>query len=519
MKKGNIIVIIVLVLLCIIGWVSMTSQVVSEKSTYNEYITQADEWAEMGLYQRAVASYKLAIAEEPKLELYEKAAVCYAARYVEAPEDTLEEMVEFLEEAVSVYPAHASFVDSLVLYYTMDSNYAGIYQCMTNAVANGYDAAKAQPVLQYARYAFELRRNAFTGLKQSDGVYYAAARNNKWNLYTIEDGYLFSMEFENMSRPSADGVCVVYGNDARLVDANGLVMGIFSVPVEEAGIYADGLIPVCSNGKYAYYDEFAVKQFGDYEMAGTFQNGVAAVKQGGKWMFIDTEGNVVADGYSRIVLDNMGRYLVGGNILVETSAGQFNVCNEKREAKAAFACGDVDVLTEDGLIAACAGGKWGFVDLEGNTVIAPAYEQARSFSNGLAAVCKDGKWGFIDPQGNLVIEYQFADAGYMNAEGYCPVRTDLPQEEEPVEIIDDVTEEVTEEAPQEEQPVEEAATEEVPAEEAPVEEVPAEEMPEEETEPEQAEATEAEVIVSEAPVEENFESWKLLKLYIGIVED
>ena len=509
MKKGNLIVIIVLVALCVIGWIAMTSQVVTEKSTHNEYIAQADEWAEMGLYQRAVGSYKLAIAEDPALELYQKAVTCYTKRYAEAPEDTLDELVEFLEEAVSLYPAHEAFVDELVMFYTMDSNYAGIYTCMTNAVANGYDAAKAEPVLLFARYAFELRRNEFTGLKQSSGVHYAAARNGQWNLFTVDDGYLFSMEYENMSAPNGEGVCVVYGADARLVDATGLVMGIFADPVEEAGIYAEGLIPVCVGGKYAYYDEFAVKQFGDYEMAGTFQNGVAAVQQNGQWMLIDAKGNAVSDSYSRIVLDNMGRYMVGGNMLVQTAAGSYSICDEKQKVQASFNASEVDILTEDGLIAVCVGGKWGFVDLEGNTVLTPAYEQARSFSNGLAAVLKDGKWGFIDPQGNLVIDYQFADVGYMNAEGYCPVRTDLPQEEE--ELPEEI-EEVEEEPVLEETVSDETAPEETS------EEAPAEEVPVEETAP-AADAQLAEEVMPEAAEEENFEAWKLLRLYIGIVED
>lgn len=516
MKKGNIIVIVVLVVLCLVGWISMTSQVVSEKSTHNEYIAQADEWANMGLYQRAVANYKLAIAEDPALELYEKAVVCYTKRYAEAPEDTLDELVEFLEEAVSLYPAHEAFVDELVMFYTMDSNYAGIYSCVTNAVANGYDAAKAEPVLLFARYAFELRRNEFTGLKQSSGVYYAAARNNNWNLFTIEDGYLFSMEYENMSAPSAEGVCVVFGNDARLVDATGLVMGIFGEPVEDAGIYAEGLIPVSVAGKYAYYDEFAAKQFGDYDMAGTFQNGVAAVQQSGQWTLVDTQGNAVSDSYSRIILDNMGRYLIGETMLVQTAAGQYSILDAKQKVLSSFTCDDADILTEDGLIAVCVGGKWGFVDLEGNTVLTPAYEQARSFSNGLAAVCQEGKWGFIDPQGNLVIDYQFADVGYMNAEGYCPVRTDLPQEEEPEEdlyMMEETEEEVEEETVAEEPVSEETVPEETAQEEA------SQEAPAEETVPEQNEEQVTGEAMPEAAEEENFEAWKLLRLYIGIVED
>lgn len=40
-------------------------------------------------------------------------------------------------------------------------------------------------------------------------------------------------------------------------------------------------------------------------------------------------------------------------------------------------------------------------------IIDPQYEDADSFSQGLAAVKKDGKWGYSDMEGNTVIPFQF----------------------------------------------------------------------------------------------------------------
>jgi hypothetical protein len=68
-------------------------------------------------------------------------------------------------------------------------------------------------------------------------------------------------------------------------------------------------------------------------------------------------------------------------------------------------------------------GDWGYVDLEGDLAIAPAFGAARGFSNGLAAVAdsptgwqvrydrvtfRGGKWGYIDRTGELVIPMQYA---------------------------------------------------------------------------------------------------------------
>ena len=48
-----------------------------------------------------------------------------------------------------------------------------------------------------------------------------------------------------------------------------------------------------------------------------------------------------------------------------------------------------------GLAVARADGLYGYVDIDGQWVIAPQFESAQPFSEGLAAVCQDGLWGYI----------------------------------------------------------------------------------------------------------------------------
>lgn len=68
-------------------------------------------------------------------------------------------------------------------------------------------------------------------------------------------------------------------------------------------------------------------------------------------------------------------------------------------------------------------GKWGYQNQEGETVIAPRFEQVRSFSDGLAPVKKDanGPWGYIDRDGNVAIPPRFEYACAFN-EGLAPVQ-------------------------------------------------------------------------------------------------
>lgn len=65
---------------------------------------------------------------------------------------------------------------------------------------------------------------------------------------------------------------------------------------------------------------------------------------------------------------------------------------------------------QEGLLAVYRDDLWGYVDINGQEVIALQYQDARSFSEGVAGVMYNGLWGFIDKNGNTVIDFQFPDA-------------------------------------------------------------------------------------------------------------
>lgn len=427
MKKSNVIIAICIVAVCVIGWFTVGSQLVKQSSLYSDYVKEADEWVERGLYQRAIANYNLALVEKENEEIYIKINTAYNLRYKEAPDETIDDYMDFLEFAVAAYPGNQMLVDSFVDIYSIESKYDDIYNCLINAIDNGYDSEKVRAEFRKARYAFKLRQNEFSAIKQSIGAYYTASRNKGWNVYSIEDGYLLTQEYDYVSCANEDGLVVVTGENSRILDTTGMVYGIFKGKVTDASLFANDLVAACINGTYSYYNDLAVKQFGEYEMAGTFQSGRAAVKKDGKWMLVDTHGKVVSNIFDEIILDYTGNHFANGLMLAKTN-GSYGLYDEELKLKCEIKCSDVDIVTEDGVIAVAQGGKWGFVNSDGETIVEPAYEGARSFSNGLAAVKKDGKWGFINSEGNVVIDFQFSDAGYLASNGICPVRIDMPEE-------------------------------------------------------------------------------------------
>lgn len=478
MKGMNLIIVILVVGLCLLGWVSMATQTTSDANEYEAYIEQADAWMAEGLYQRAILSYQSALATEPTVEIYTKAIAAYKARMAEVEDEVLEQTQgdyeEFLVEAVAKYPEEVSFVETLGRLYLDAQDYKDAFACLYNAVQTGVKSDEVLKMLTQARYAWSFSGSTYSAILALDAQIYTVARTGRWGTYDVEEGRILPFDYLYVGRTNEDGMVVVTSEkDSRLMGEDNMVLGIFEKKVVDAGVFAEDLIAASFDGvTYDYYDEFASRQFGGYQMAGTFQDGKAAVKQGNVWFLINTKGEKVSNEFAHIVLNLKGEYLSSDVILAAEKPGKYAFYDKEFEKIADIDATAVDICTEDGLVAFCKNDKWGFVDKKGNVIIAPKYEMARSFSHGLAAVCLNGYWGFIDQGGNLVIETQFRDALYFSEFGICGVRTDMPEEV--------------------------------------IEETEPDESNEAEQENEDGETKEEEII---------YEEWKLLKLKNGIVED
>lgn len=55
-------------------------------------------------------------------------------------------------------------------------------------------------------------------------------------------------------------------------------------------------------------------------------------------------------------------------------------------------------------------GKWGYIDSDGQVVIAYQFEKAELFSNHLGLIRFSGKWGFNNQEGKYEINPQFKAA-------------------------------------------------------------------------------------------------------------
>ena len=91
-------------------------------------------------------------------------------------------------------------------------------------------------------------------------------------------------------------------------------------------------------------------------------------------------------------------------------------------------------FVSDDYAAVCINGKWGFTDSEGNIVIEPQFEEAKSFSCNIAPVKINDKWGYMsktkqtDKDGKengyvMRIEPKFDDCMPFASSGIAAVKT------------------------------------------------------------------------------------------------
>ncbi len=194
---------------------------------------------------------------------------------------------------------------------------------------------------------------------------------------------------------------------------------------DDAGMFAEGLAPVRVGGKFGYIDtrgNLAIQP--QFDFATRFSEGLAAAGIGGKEGYIDKSGKFVltpqfeiadlqvfSEGLAPV---RIGEFVAGKWGYIDKSGNV--VIQPQFDAAGPFS---------GGLAVAAIGNKFGYIDRTGKVVIALQYDLAGSFSGGLAAVRigdpVSGKTGYIDSAGKMVIAPQF-DGAFSFADGLAAVR-------------------------------------------------------------------------------------------------
>ncbi|MBO7376450.1 MAG: WG repeat-containing protein, partial [Clostridia bacterium] len=190
-----------------------------------------------------------------------------------------------------------------------------------------------------------------------------------------------------------------------------------------AGPFGDGLAPVSDGITFRYCDaKGRIVAGAEFDYAGAFCRGAAAVCVGGRWGLVDTRMNSLTPlEYDEILTDENGFCFEYGTAVALKGGKWFFLDSAGTEKGPGYEGAELPA-SDTGPIAVKVGSLWGFADKDGVIVIEPHYEGAGSFCHGMAPVMKDGLWGFIDENGNPRTEFEYDSAGVFSAGGGSVVR-------------------------------------------------------------------------------------------------
>jgi len=255
-----------------------------------------------------------------------------------------------------------------------------------------------------------------------------------WYGYIDAKGNIVTSFVYSKANNFSDGVACVGDKDWNFgfIDKQGNSVIPFNFG-EDTGSFSEGLARVSQKGHVGYIDKkgkLVIPYIEKESEGGSFRGGIAPI-QIGKYetYFIDINGKMVIpskqfrcegykDGFFAVKYKGgrFGLMDTKGNVVVPANYSDMSPLSEGL-------CG-VEVRKENRTSGYSVSFLWGFYDINKKCEsIEPKYDAVRPFSEGFAAVKMGDKWGYINKQGEMVIACSFKQA-YDFHEGLAFVNTD-----------------------------------------------------------------------------------------------
>jgi hypothetical protein len=220
---------------------------------------------------------------------------------------------------------------------------------------------------------------------------------------------------------------LLYASHQGFIDLNGKV--VIEPTWEDVRDFSEGIAKVKGGGKWSWIDKAgrvfecpASVTFNKEAMPANFNmpnfyEGLAAFGRDGKWGFMDTKGTVVV----KPEWDEVGNF-DGGYAGVRRGGKWGGIDKTGRLVTPLGRCEQLEFQSQLRLWLIKREGKWGFVDMSGRVVVKPGWDDGGAyFSEGLSVATRDGMCGFIDKTGKVVIPFEWEYAQPFS-EGLAPVQ-------------------------------------------------------------------------------------------------
>jgi hypothetical protein len=276
------------------------------------------------------------------------------------------------------------------------------------------------------RYAYSIGRDSFEDVTAYHNGGIQVKRDGLWGLSDRTGKIIIPCEYKRISAYDTvnKGCAVVLLADDTLLTVNlkNRVVAKTDLAAVEIGNLSENIIPLqLANGNWIVANSKLASSNTEYEGLGTCANSALAAKRNGKWGVLTSSGKTVLPyEYDEIIMDELGRCCAQNAVFAKVGSAVYLYVDGKQQGNVYE---DARPFTDDGWAAAKKNGSWGFIDLTGQFMIEPQFDDALSFSGHLAAVRQGDLWGYVALNGKIVIEPQFLAAKPFYA-GYAPVLTE-----------------------------------------------------------------------------------------------
>lgn len=449
MKNNKTLVIIALIFLNVIAGYIVFTGTFGGASKFDKCVEKAQQYQEQKLYAKSVEKY------DEALSIKKSTAVCIAKI------DVMDEGVEYgelsnsadidtiLEEMIKDYYKETSVYERVCEFCYKYEEYEACADYLKQAKRMSLESKKLSDLTEKMRYTYEMNYTMYDHVKSESNGNYVVESNGACSIISaggeniIPGKYLWATNFS--SEFSVDDKTVKYAIVSKLDgDGNKIVyivdnLGTKQIYLDKAITGASPIVKVsadnknklifsCQMGENFYFYSFdpnseKVEQLsGPYMFAGTYRNNIAPVQiSKTEWKIIDGSGKQIGKSFSDIVVNDAGE-CSPKNLIFAAENGKYHLYTVKNNdivTVGSLTCDGAKAFVDGSYAAVKIGDKWGFVDSNGETVIKPKYEEARSFSNGMAGVRENGVWNFINTKDKTVIDAGFDNVIDFSASGKC----------------------------------------------------------------------------------------------------
>ncbi len=400
------------------SWITaITAQTDAQRQ--EELIRQAAAYTEDEIYIRAVPLLEEAAGYADAHTLDAETALKDVYLHLIEQSGFATKYTDLLEKQMARVDASPEIFEEAAGYYLEHGEDAKAFAILRDGVSRTGDEALTD-LYESKRYKYEYSVTTYEAVAPFYDGAAQVMKNGRWGLADGDGEPILPCEYDQISTWSGDRAAILQNGVLSAIDGEGNRVALFHGKALGFRNLGEARIALQTpEGWILANGEFQTASL-KLEDVGMCAGGCIPAKLDGKWGVLDRDCAtwLVSPQYDGIVQDELGR-CCGQNAVFVQTGGEVRLLIEGEDSGRAYE--DARPF-DDGWAAVKKGGKWGFIDLEGNLKIDYRFEDALSFSGHLAAVQLDGAWGYVSLRGELAIEPEFLEAKNFE-NGHTQVRT------------------------------------------------------------------------------------------------